>query len=81
MNHYEALRYKALASIQNQECKIFINDGMIGWLETISKYCAASFIEKTQPLKMSYLLDSLQSHATNILADMVFCCLKSKEAQ
>jgi len=77
-NHYEALRYKAITSIRNQECRIFINDGMVNWLETISKYNIASVTEKAQPLRMSHMSVSLQSQATDILTDMVFFCLNKQ---
>jgi hypothetical protein len=64
------------SSIRNQEFILFIEYGMIGWLETMSECFIFSLPKEEQPLNVSYLSNSLQGQAANILTNMVFHCLE-----
>ena len=76
-NQYETLRKMVLTlSLRSQQFILFIERGMIGWLETMSDYFIFSLPKEEEPsLKVNYLPDTLQSQTTNILSDMVFQCL------
>jgi hypothetical protein len=78
-SQYETLRNMVLTSaIRNQEFMLFIDYGMVGWLETISECFIFSLPkEEEQPLSVNYISSSLQSQAVNILTDMIFYCLET----
>ena len=82
-NQYETLRAMVLtSSIQNQEFVLFIEYGMIGWLESMAKCFIFSLPKQEHTLRVNYSSHSLQSQATNILTNMVFYCLETnKEMQ
>ena len=80
-NQYETLRYGVLnASIRNQEFILFVEYGLIGWLETLAAcYIFSSPKKEEENLNITRLSDSLQNQATHILTDMVFYCLEANE--
>jgi hypothetical protein len=79
-SQYETLRSMALTSaIRNQEFMLFIDYGMVGWLETISECFIFSLPKAEPPVSLTYVSSSLQSQAVNILTDMIFYCLETDE--
>ena len=78
IGQYETLRNMALTSaIQNQEFILFIDYGMIGWLETICE-CFIFSLPKAEPsVNVNYISSSLQNQAVHILTDMIFYCLET----
>ena len=78
IGQYETLRNMALTSaIQNQEFILFIDYGMIGWLETICECFIFSLPKAEQPVSVNYISSTLQNQAVNILTDMIFYCLET----
>jgi hypothetical protein len=82
-DQYETLRERVLnASNRNQEFILFVEYGLIGWLETLSECYMFSLPKEEKPVNFNILSNSLQSQATQILTDMIFYCLEvNKEIQ
>jgi hypothetical protein len=78
IGQYETLRNMALTSaIRNQEFMLFIDYGMVGWLETICE-CFIFSLPKAEPLvNVNYISSTLQNQAVHILTDMIFYCLET----
>ena len=77
-NQYETLRDRVLnRSVRNQEFILFVECGLIGWMESLAA-CPVFSLPKRQEAKLSTacLSDALQNQATQLLTDMVCYCLK-----
>ena len=78
IGQYETLRNMALNSaIQNQEFMLFIDYGMVGWLETICECFIFSLPKEEPPVSVHYISSSLQNQAVHILTDMIFYCFET----